>query len=170
MLSEDLLPTQSTPHLEVVSAGDVERPTISNLIQLYLYDMASTTPFPVGEDGKYAYTMLDEFWEHPYVLKADGEIAGFALVIDRCPITQTSSCWFLAEFFVLRPYRRKSIGRAAFTELKARHPGLWHVATVIDNHKGEAFWSTIIPDATCEKLDAQFDGMNWIVRSFKASA
>lgn len=167
---EDLLSSQPIPHLEVIAAEQADQATISNLIQLYLYDMASAVPFPVGADGKYAYTMMDAFWEHPYLLKVDGEIAGFVLVINRCPITKTSPCWFMAEFFVMRPYRRKSIGKDAFAELRARHPGLWHVATVTHNKKGEAFWATVIPDNRCEKQDIRFDEMNWVVRSFQAGA
>lgn len=156
-------------NLNVRVAGSGDRVTISNLIQLYLYDMASADPFSIGVDGKYDYTMLDQFWEHPYLLEVDGEIVGFALVVSHCPITGTSPCWFMAEFFVMRPYRRKSIGAAAFAKIKARHPGKWHVATGTGNRQGEAFWSNAILDDSCEKISTTLDGIDWVVRAFNVN-
>ena len=164
-----VLVSHSNVRLELIVAGQSDRTTISNLIQLYLYDMASDVPFPVGDDGKYEYAMLGQFWEHPYLIKVDGELAGFALVISRCPITKTSHCWFMAEFFVLRPYRRRAIGKAVFEAVKARHPGLWHIATTRHNKTGESFWAKIIDETVYETIFSSFDGMEWIVRSFKTN-
>ena len=113
----------------LIRADTTDKPVIARLIQLYLYDMAAQEPFPIGADGAYAYDYLDRFWQHPYLFHLDGQIAGFALVIDHCPITQTAPCWFMAEYFVLRPYRQQALGRTMFHAILNHHSGRWHIAT-----------------------------------------
>ncbi|MHA6298046.1 GNAT family N-acetyltransferase [Devosia sp. CAU 1758] len=90
-----------------------DKPAIANLIQLYLHDMTEFMPFPVGPDGRFAYDFLDRFWRCPYFIMSGDEIAGFALVVDECPLTGRAPCWFMAEFFVLKAYR----GRGASARL-----------------------------------------------------
>ena len=85
-------------------AATNHKPTIANLIQLYLHDMTEFMPFPVGADGRFEYGFLDRFWRHPYFIMQGDEIAGFALVVDECPLTGRAPCWFMAEFFVLKAY------------------------------------------------------------------
>lgn len=114
------LPGMSVP--TIVSARPDQKPAIANLVQLCLYDVTATMPFPVGPDGRFEYGFLDRFWQHPYLLYAGDEIAGFALVIDHCPLTATSPCWFMAEFFVLKAYRRSGIGSQDVAGIVDRHP------------------------------------------------
>jgi predicted acetyltransferase len=152
--------------LAIVPAQQSDRIIIENLIQLYLYDMASQEPFGIEEDGKYDYSLLDEFWEYPYLLRVGGEIAGFALVIEHCPITGRSPCWFMAEFFVLRYHRRKSVGRTAFREIAVRHPGPWHIATLTTNVAAAEFWSKAIPIVANEQFAARHDEMDWVIKPF----
>jgi predicted acetyltransferase len=150
----------------LVRATVSDRSTIERLIQLYLYDMASDRPFPIEENGAYEYTLLDRFWEHVYLLRVSNEIAGFALVISNCPITNKAPCWFMAEFFVLRYHRRKSLARKAVQEILALHPGAWHVATQIQNTGADLFWSRVLPQAERKTFEARFDEADWLVRSF----
>lgn len=37
----------------ITPAGADQKPTIANLIQLYLYDMTDSMPFPVGPGGRF---------------------------------------------------------------------------------------------------------------------
>src|SRR5690606_29081261 len=92
--------------IELRPAIPDQKPVVANLIQLYLYDMTEFMPFPVSADGRFEYGFLDRFWRYPYLIMSGEEIAGFAFVIDECPLTDTSPCWFMAEFFVLRAYRQ----------------------------------------------------------------
>jgi predicted acetyltransferase len=153
--------------LEVVPATEDDRETIANLIQLYLYDMTDEGVWPIGADGRYGYDLLDRFWQHPYLLRANGELAGFALVMDECPLTGERPCWFMAEFFVLRGYRRQGIGREAVAELLRRHAGRWHVAVTRSHVRSEAFWAGVLggfPGLTERELT--FEGDAWRLRSF----
>jgi predicted acetyltransferase len=153
----------------LVPAKKSDRKTISNLIQLYLYDMASDSPFKIEENGEFEYNLLDDFWEYAYLLRVQNEIAGFALVISRCPITGNSPCWFMAEFFVLRYFRRRSLGQTAFHAILARHPGRWHIANVTSNRGAGQFWSNAIPEKIEHQFNARHDNMDWLVREFTAA-
>jgi predicted acetyltransferase len=157
-----------TPALIPATTGD--RPVIDRLIQLYLYDMASDRPWPIGPDGRYAYDFLDAFWDEPYLFHADGQIAGFALVIRHCPITTTAPCWFMAEYFILRSFRRQSLGATMLQAILPRHPGRWHIANQTENASADAFWSRTIPSAGRIDRPIHFDGDDWTLRQFDAPA
>jgi predicted acetyltransferase len=156
----------AAPALIPATADD--RPVIDRLIQLYLYDMATDRPFPLGDEGRYAYDFLDRFWQHPYLFRDDGQIAGFALVIGDCPLTGTAPCWFMAEFFVLRAFRRRALGRAMVSAVLARHPGRWHIANQTANTGADAFWSRTIPPMDGGARPLRFDGDDWTLRAFTA--
>jgi predicted acetyltransferase len=153
--------------LEVRKAADSERPIIERLVQLYLYDMASEHPWPLEPDGRYTYDFLDRFWQHPYLLYANGELAGFVLVIRGCPITGRADCWFMAEFFVLRPYRRQGLGAEATRQLFVRHSGPWHVAVLQSNWTALAFWGRALSAYEPAVAPTVFDGDNWLVHAFR---
>lgn len=154
--------------VEVVRASEGDRATLANLIQLYLYDMTATMPFPVGPDGRFAYDFLDRFWQHPYLLRVGDDIAGFALVIEQCPLTGRAPCFFMAEFFVLRAYRGQGHGRAAVSTLAATHQGHWHIATPVQNVPAMGFWSHTLAPRQPEVRDIVFDGDSWRLHAFRA--
>lgn len=153
--------TANPDGLRLEAADGSQKPVVGNLIQLYLYDMAARAPFPVGESGRYGYDLLDRFWEHPYLLRLHGQIAGFALVIGHCPIRQRPPCWFMAEFCVLRPYWRRGVGRGAVRAILAQHPGDWEIAWSTANRPAAAFWQAVIPEARQPAIDVAFDGTAW---------
>ena len=59
----------SDQEVHLVAADDAQKPVFQNLIQLYLYDMATQSEFPLDAMGRYEYDCLDRFWEHPYLVK-----------------------------------------------------------------------------------------------------
>lgn len=156
---------QSAP-IEIIPATESDRGIVANLIQLYLYDMAAQTPFKIGADGLYDYTLLDAFWQFPYLIYWEKQLVGFALVLGDCPITGQSPCWFMAEYFVLRPYRGQAIGRRAFAEICARHSGQWHIAVQTQNTLADGFWQGALHQTNVAEFDAHFDNANWRVRAF----
>jgi predicted acetyltransferase len=143
------------------SAAATDRPVIANLIQLYLYDMTEFMPFPVGPDGRFAYDYLDRFWRHPYLIMDGDEIAGFALVVDECPLTGRAPCWFMAEFFVLKAYRKRGVGKAALNLALTAHPGPWHIAVPHANRAAQGFWGRALADRSAPPRDIHFDGDDW---------
>jgi predicted acetyltransferase len=143
-----------------------DKPVISNLIQLYLHDMTEFMPFPVGADGRFEYDFLDRFWCHPYFIMHGDEIAGFALVVDECPLTGRAPCWFMAEFFVLRAYRGQGVGRKALSLALAAHHGQWHIAVPHANLAAQAFWGRALAGRAAMARDIHFDGDDWRLHDF----
>lgn len=152
--------------LSVFPATAVDRPAIENLIQLYLYDMTDEGVWPIGDDGRYGYDLLDRFWQCPYLLRVDGELAGFALVIDECPLTGDKPRWFMAEFFILRGYRRQGHGSRALADLFARHPGTWHIGVMHSHPKAVAFWDSALSDRATSVRTVHFDNTDWHLHRF----
>lgn len=154
--------------LRLAAATPDQKPVIANLIQLYLYDMTETMPFPVGPDGRFEYDFLDRFWRFPYLIYSDDEIAGFALVLDECPLTGRRPCWFMAEFFVLKAYRRRGIGRATLAAITANHPGDWQIGVPPDNQPAQAFWRRALASYAPASRQIVFEGDNWQLNAFTA--
>ncbi len=151
----------------VRTATQADRPVIENLIQLYLHDMTGTQPFPIGLDGKFQYDFLDRFWQHPYLIFSDDDLAGFAFVIDGSPLMENPDRHFMAEFFVLKGYRKKGVGRAAFDEILSRHNGLWQIGVPHKNPGGTAFWAKATQGHAPTKSAHKFDGENWMIYDFE---
>lgn len=149
-------------------ATAADRPVIERLLELYLYDMADIYGFPIGRDGLYSYDRLDAFWQHPYLITSGDDLAGFALVIDHCPITGRSPCWFMAEFFVMRPYRRSGLGRKAAGELIAAHPGPWHIGVIEQNLAAMDFWGRTLAAHSPAVSPLQHDGEAWRLHAFQS--
>lgn len=124
---------------------------LRRLLQFYLYDFSEIEPENVrmGLDGEFPYRYLDHYWapdageeRHPYFIRADGELAGFALV------RKVNGVFVMSEFFVMRRFRRDRVGARAATAVFRRHPGRWIVQEVAPNVAAQAFWRGVIAVVT----------------------
>lgn len=147
--------------MRLVPATADQKPLIANLLQLYLYDMTESMPFPVGSDGRFEYDFLDRFWQSPYLILSGDEIAGFALVIDQCPLTGRSPCFFMAEYFVLKAYRKQGLGRFSLDSILANHPGNWHIGVPHANQPAQAFWGRALAPRHPIVSEITFEGNRW---------
>lgn len=125
---------------------------ITNLIQLYKYDFSEFadigSPYgEVGPDGRFIYEGLDNYWREdgwvPLKLEADGRLAGFVLM-NRWSALNRLLDHAVAEFFVLRKYRRVGVGSRAARVLFERWPGCWEVAVARYNKPALSFWRKAI--------------------------
>lgn len=128
--------------LVVREAVSDDRLLMGRLVDFYFHDFSEFDGRDVEPDGSYHYPWLDAYWtdsdRKAYLFDVDGHPAGFALVRLTDPIE-------LAEFFILRKYRRTGVGTAAAREAIARHPGRWIVSQVPSNEPATAFWRHAIP-------------------------
>jgi predicted acetyltransferase len=136
----------------VVEASAQDRPVVANLLQLYLYDFTAFRPWDVGPTGRFGEGPLDGCWtdprRHPFLFRVGGRLAGFAIVDGRSRLTGDPGVWDMAEFFVLRTYRRRRVGERAARALFARFPGRWEVRQLAANTAATAFWRAVIGRAT----------------------
>ena len=85
-----------------------------------------------------------ELYHNAFLIHVDGHIAGFALVDPKSRLTDSDEVHDVAEFFVLRKYRRKRIGEQAACILFATFPGPWEVRQRMENTAATAFWRAAI--------------------------
>jgi predicted acetyltransferase len=135
--------------LQVAASSDAG--VLANLIQLYVYDLSDVFNLDPGPDGRFAYDKLPLYWSEPerrfpLLIRCDGKLAGFALTVRGSPVTDDPSTFDLAEFFVLRRYRRAGIGRRAAMLLWDRFAAPWTIRVSEGNHAGCRFWSDVIDE------------------------
>ncbi|MEZ4645271.1 MAG: GNAT family N-acetyltransferase [Chloroflexota bacterium] len=81
---------------------------------------------------------------HPFMIRVDGELAGFAL-IKQLNVNHTV-VYDVGEFFVVRKFRRKGIGKSVAYHLFDHFHGIWQVRQMVEHHTAQAFWRRIIAD------------------------
>jgi predicted acetyltransferase len=134
--------------IHVVEAEPSDQDTLGNLFQLYAYDFSEILSLDVGETGRFKDEPLDSYWKDawrfPFLLRADDHLAGFALVHHKSRLSVTDDVWDMAEFFVLRKYRRVGVGTRAAHRIFATHAGEWEVRQRSANVGATSFWRRVI--------------------------
>lgn len=127
--------------LEPVAESQQE--LLGRLWQLYAHDLAEFRGISLGDDGCFAWSRWRDYLGDAdrcaYLIRADGALAGFALV--RGVVTPPR---ILGEFFVARSVRRRGVGQAAVAELLRRHPGEWEIAFQEHNPAAARFWRGVV--------------------------
>jgi len=135
-------------YLEVVTAAKEEEPILARLLELYAHDLSDVAQLKIGADGQFGYGPLPRYWteegRHPYLMRIDGELAGFVLVQQGSQLTGEPDLWDVAEFFVLRRHRRQGAGVQAAHEVWRRHAGRWEVRVMERNTVALAFWGRAV--------------------------
>jgi predicted acetyltransferase len=136
----------------VVRAARSDQPVLQDLLQLYAYDFSEILRTEVGDNGRFPDPPLDAYWRDagrfPFLLRADGHLAGFALVHRGSRISNDEDVWDMAEFFVLRRHRRAHVGMRAAHHLFAMHPGRWEIRQRRENTFATLFWRRAVSTYT----------------------
>jgi predicted acetyltransferase len=130
-------------------AGPADAELLSNLIQLYAYDLSEIYGLELGADGRFAYDHLPLYFTEPeqrfpLLIRHRGALAGLALVTRGSPASDDPRVHDVAEFFILRTHRRFGVGHRAAFMLWDRFPGTWTVRVSAGNGAGLAFWSRAV--------------------------
>ncbi|OWR32793.1 GNAT family N-acetyltransferase [Saccharibacillus sp. O23] len=138
-------------NFSIVPANHTHRNALADLMQFYIYDFSEFLGFDVEENGQYSPYPLDEYFEEgnrqfAYVIKREEKYAGFVLVrlIEDVGVRHYS----IAEFFVLKKYRREGIGKAVAADIFSRHKGPWEVHQIENNKGAQIFWKRAIDEYT----------------------
>lgn len=150
-----------------------ERLVLQNLAQLYLYDFSEVLEMHVGDDGRFGDIDLSAYWtdewRHAFLLRVEDRLAGFALISERSKITGESGVFDMTEFFVLRRFRRRGVGRAAAFAAFDWFRGRWEVRQREENPNATAFWRRTIQEYTLgEYEETRWERPEWseIVQAF----
>jgi predicted acetyltransferase len=142
--------------IEVTQATFQEKAILRNLMQLYLYDFSEMDGNSVGDSGLFDYRYLDLYWtepdRYPFLVRVDGQLAGFALLRRGTYFSEQEALrqtvMMVSEFFVMRKFRRLDVGSQVARLIFDRFPGRWEIAQKPENKIGKAFWRALIAGYT----------------------
>lgn len=138
--------------VQVLPADASQKDLLRGLMNLYLYDFSEYTGEDVNQAGGFTYGWLPRYWaeaeRHPFLILVDGKPGGFVLVRDQQGQGEEQPTHHIAEFFILRKYRRMGVGRRAAWAVFDRFPGRWFVSEVEENLTALAFWRRVISEYT----------------------
>lgn len=161
--------------VELIKATIEQKPLLANLLELYAYDFTEFCDFDIGDDGFYGYEHLPLYWTEPtrfpYLIYVDKKIAGFVLVQKGSPISDDATVWDISEFFVMKKYKRHSVGTAAALKIWDQLKGPWQVRVLVGNNIACSFWLQAIKkfiSVNPAKTDATIKGEDWIIYSFES--
>ena len=179
-------PPDPDARVELVPATLEQAPILANLLELYAHDFSEFHPIELGADGRFGYKRLSSYWSergrHPFLAKVDGRLAGLVLVstgseiagskTTESEIAGSKTVWDMAEFFVVRRYRRRRVGTELARQVWRRFPGPWEVRVKESNQAARLFWQRAISEfvgAPVVPVRVEKSGELWDVFSFVAA-
>ena len=143
--------------LEVATSSHAR--ALANMLELYVHDLSRIFEVELGPDGRFGYDKLPLYWSEPgthfpYLIRVGSHLAGFALATRGSPATREPQVLDVAEFFVLRSYRRRAVGSRAATLMWDLLTGRWVVRVAEANPHGLNFWQSTIQTYTNGRFSA----------------
>ena len=161
--------------VQVSPATPEEAPILANLLELYAHDFSEFHNVDLREDGRFGYSSLSLYWSepgrHPFLVRIDGKLAGFVLVKRGSEVSGKEAVWDVAEFFVVRGYRRRGLGTQVAHQVWRGFPGTWEVRIMQSNVSAHVFWASVISTFVGEVVQPariEKDGECWTLFSFES--
>lgn len=152
-------PEKLRPKIEIIPASLEQKAILANLLELYMYDFCEFVDLEIGPDGRFGYGDLDIYWSeparHPLLVYVDTRLAGFALIDGLPRESPDGMVWDVAEFFILRGYRRAGIGTQVAHQVWKRFPGRWQVRVLVSNQPAYRFWQRAIQSFAGQEIGAR---------------
>jgi predicted acetyltransferase len=151
--------------IELIEIEESEKSVLRQLIELYSYDFSEYDDVDVNKHGFYGYTYLDYYWtedaRHPFFIRVNGKLAGFVLISNFSYVLNTSEARSVTEFFVMRKYRRKGVGKSVAIQVFDKFPGKWEVIQHEDNEPSKIFWEKVINEYTSGNFRKEKANTEW---------
>jgi predicted acetyltransferase len=161
--------------VELIPAERDDELILANLLELYIHDFSEFYDRPIGANGRFGYESLPLYWSepdrHPFLIRTNGKLAGLVFVMKGPSISGDEPVWDMAEFFILRRFRRRGIGTTVAHEVWKNLPGRWEVRVMEANTPAQYFWANAISTFMGEPvnpLHVERDGKCWELFSFEA--
>jgi len=135
-----------------------DKPVFRNLMQYYQYDMSEYSKEDPNTFGQFDYKYLDHYWtEHgkteegrtAYLVKVNDQYAGFVLVnnfsLDSKVLGSRKS---IAEFFILKKWRKNGIGKMTAFKIFDTYKGQWEIKQMEANLPSHHFWLSVVDEYT----------------------
>jgi predicted acetyltransferase len=138
--------------IEVIPALISDKPVIQRMMELFRHDLSEFENTDLDEHGYFGYSYLDYYWVEadrcPFIVRVDSKLAGFVLINQHTyfPDNQYS----VAEFFILRKYRRRGVGREVAFYVFNLFFGRWEISQLYINVIAQKFWNETIRSYTAD--------------------
>lgn len=122
------------------------------MMELYNYDFSEFSDGDINEYGYFGYPYIDNYWNeegrYPFFIRVDGKLAGLVLVRSCCEYNDLPDPHNIAEFFVMKKYRHKGVGKAAAGKIFDTFRGGWEIAQWSNNLPAQKFWRKVVDEYT----------------------
>lgn len=146
--------------IDISIASPKEKPIIEKMMQLYRYDMTEFDGNDLDHNGRFSYDYLDSYWtddsRSPLIIRVTGKLAGFVLVNQHS--YTGGGRYSVAEFFIMRKYRRGGIGRTVAHRVFDQFGPRWEIRQVKENTAAQSFWRKVIEEYTAGRFKEFPDG------------
>lgn len=140
--------------IQLIPATIQDYPTIQNVGRFYVYDMSeymgSEEGWEMPENGLYECIDFKKYWDaensFSFLVRYKNEIAGFVIVDKKGSATEID--FNMAQFFVLRKFKNKGLGRYIAHECFKKFAGVWEVMVIPGNEGAYRFWRSTIRNYT----------------------
>lgn len=129
--------------IDIVLVNNDQKDLLNQMIKAYQKEL-------LGLKNPKEYKYLDSYFgkatHKPYFIKVKKEITGFALVNKYSVVEK--GCYSIAEFYVVKEYRNKHIGKTAAIKIFDLSPGKWEIRELKTSTGAQQFWSKVLNDYT----------------------
>lgn len=150
----------NSQHIRIQKVEADQKSILRQLIELYEYDFSEFNDQDVNEHGYYGYKYFDHYWtdenRHPFFVMVENRYAGFVLINNHHYLLDDDQGKSIAEFFIMRKYRGKGVGREAAKQIFDQFKGHWEVRQHGNNEPSKRFWKRVIEEYT-EGIFEQMD-------------
>jgi predicted acetyltransferase len=168
-------PDKPLAQVELIPAERDEESILANLLELYIHDFSEFNNCEIGGNGRFGYGSLPLYWSepdrHPFLVRTNGKLAGLVLVTRWPSISGDWPVWDMAEFFILRGYRRCGIGTSVAHQVWKTLPGRWEVRVMESNAPAQHFWAQAVSTFMGEAVNpvhVERGGQCWRLFSFQS--
>jgi len=138
--------------VEIKEATLQQKPLLERLMRSYLQYFAALKGDDLDRDAVFEYKYIDFYWtdasRSAFLIYADDQVAGFALVNCHTYLCDEGEAKAVAEFFILEQHRRKGIGKKAAFTIFDKFPGKWEIRQTSSNVIGQRFWRHVVSEYT----------------------
>lgn len=141
-------------NIKLTAATWADHPIIQNMGRFYVYDMSEYCGFgpdwEIPKNGLYECMDFKHYWSNekafPFLIHYSNELVGF-VIIDKKG-SESIIDFNMAQFFILRKFKNKGIGKYVATLCFEKCLGIWEIMVMPENHGAYRFWQSIIKSYT----------------------
>jgi len=146
-----------------------EEHILRNMFEFYDYEFSQYLNFELNKEGLFRkapvteYLSNDEF--NSFFIKSDGTLLGF-VIVKMTNSNPSKPSFEIEQFFILKKYNGKGIGKQAAIKIFDRYKGNWKVTQVERNYPAQAFWRNVIKHYTNNLYTETYDDKRRSIQEF----